>query len=320
MLTLLSYSTSEGLSVLHDLNEIKDRICSIKADIFWLDIASPDNEEISVLRDCFNFHPLTIEDCLYKLQRPKIEEYEGYYFIVLHALSGSMKKEPMEFNIYVSHNYLVTFHWKPLSFIDNLKEHFIKNPVIFQKGVDFLLHSICDALVDEYFPLLDDLEERLSIIEDSIFNRPDRNLPSRIFDVKQEILRVRKILSAQREVFNLMLRHDFPYIRDETRLFFIDVYDHLLRLFDTVDLYSERISGALESYLTIVSNMTNEIMKVLTIFTAIMMPLTLIAGIYGMNFKYMPELNWRWGYPFALMLMGMTALYLVWFFKRKKWL
>ncbi|ADL08577.1 magnesium/cobalt transporter CorA [Thermosediminibacter oceani] len=320
MLTLLSYSMSKGLSVLRDLNEIKARICSTKDDLFWLDMTSPDKEEISVLTDCFHFHPLTIEDCLYRLQRPKIEEYEGYYFIVLHALSGDIKKEPMEFNVYMSHNYLVTFHWKPLSCVDNLIEHFIKNPAVFQKGVDFLLYSISDTLVDEYFPLLDDLDERLSIIEDSIFGRPEKNLPSRIFDIKQEILRIRKILSAQREVFNMVLRHDFPYIRSESRLFLMDVYDHLLRLFDTVDLYSERVSGALESYLTIVSNLTNEIMKVLTIFTAIMMPLTLIAGIYGMNFKYMPELNWRWGYPFTLLLMGLTAIGLIWFFKRKRWL
>ncbi|HHW04106.1 MAG TPA: magnesium/cobalt transporter CorA [Thermoanaerobacterales bacterium] len=320
MLTLLSYDHKQGIKVYHDLSEILDKINDVKGSIFWLDFATPKDTEVSLLKEVFQFHPLAIEDCLYRLQRPKIDEYDNYFFMVMHAFSHHNPDEPVEFDIFISNNFIVTFHWKPLSFIDSLVERFVKNPVVFEKGVDFLLYSITDALVDEYFPLMDDIEDKLSEIEEATFKHPDRHLASGIFEIKRKILNLRKTLSAQREVFNLLLRHDFPYIREESRLFFMDVYDHIFRLFDSVDLFFERASGALESYLTVVSNLTNEIMKVLTIFTALMMPLSLIAGIYGMNFRYMPELSWRWGYPFALLLMALTALGLLYYFRKKKWI
>lgn len=320
MLTLLFYNKVESLKVYHDITEIKNKIYNLKNGIFWLDLVSPGDEEVSLLKEVFQFHPLAIEDCLYRLQRPKLDEYDNYFFMVMHAFSHHSAKEPVEFDAFISNNFVITFHWAPLSFIDGLVDRFVKNPVVFEKGVDFLLYSITDALVDEYFPLLDDIEDRLSEIEETTFKHPDRHLPSRIFDIKRDILNLRKTLSAQREVFNLLLRHDFPFIREESRLFFMDVYDHIFRLFDTVDMFFEKASGALESYLTVVSNLTNEIMKVLTVFTAVMMPLSLIAGIYGMNFKYMPELSWRLGYPFALLLMVLTALGLLYYFKKKNWI
>jgi len=320
MLTLLLYDGTEGLKAYHDLQEIKNKIDEAKTGLFWLDLASPGDDEVSLLKESFCFHPLAIEDCLYRLQRPKIDEYDNYFFMVMHVFPGHDPKEPAEFDVFISNNFVVTFHWKPLSFIDSLVERFTKNPVVFEKGVDFLLYSIADTVVDEYFPMLDDMEDRLSEIEETTFRHPDRHLPSRIFKIKREILNLRKTISAQREVFNLIIRHDFPYIREESRLFFMDLYDHIFRLFDTADMFFERASGALESYLTVVSNLTNEIMKVLTIFTAVLMPLTLIAGIYGMNFTFMPELSWRLGYPFALALMGITAGTLLLFFRKKKWL
>lgn len=320
MLTLLLYNPVVGLKVYHHPQEIKNAIENAKDGLFWLDMASPKEEEIILLDKVFHFHTLAIEDCMYRLQRPKIDEYENYFFMVMHVFPNNNQREAVEFDTFVSKNYIVTFHWKALSFVDNLLGRLIKNPGAFEKGVDFLLYNITDALVDEYFPLLDDIEERLSEIEEDTFKRPNKSLPSRIFDIKREVLNLRKVLSAQREVFNLLVRHDSPYIQEETRLFFMDVYDHLFRLFDTVDLFFERASSALESYLTVVSNLTNEIVKVLTIFTAVLMPLSLIAGIYGMNFKYMPELLWRWGYPFALFLMGVVAAGLLWYFKKKKWL
>lgn len=332
-----------------------------KQEFLWVDLEAPAPGEVELLSNVFGFHPLAIEDCLHRLQRPKVDEYPGYLFLVLHAVGpdarsrgqqrpqeqrnrdqdisdhdrsdhdrGRRNREHKrsdgrlfrvaEFDIFVGASFIVTFHWDQLEFVGKLYEEYRASQQLMEKGIGFLLQRILGSLVDEYFPLLDRIEGRLETIENRVFLSPGQDLLSEAFALRRGILRVRKSLSPQREVLSAILRRDQPFMRPSDRAYFMDVYDHVLRLFDLVDNHHDLLSAALDAYLSSISNRMNEIMKVLTVITTIMMPLSVIAGIYGMNFQYMPELRLRYGYPAVLGLMGLVSAGMIWFFRRKKWL
>ena len=188
------------------------------------------------------------------------------------------------------------------------------------RGPDFILYSIVDRLTDLYFSILDVLDDEVDRLEDAIVRDPSQGVLNEIFQLKHRLIHLRRIAAPQREIFALLNHREFPYIDRETLIYFRDVYEHLIRIYEVIDSLRDLLSSALEAYLSTVSNRLNEIMKTLTIMATIFMPLTLISSIYGMNFKYMPELNWRYGYAGCLAFMGFLSAWMISYFRRKKWL
>lgn len=298
-------------------NDVKD------GKLMWIDIEKPSDKEIYNLENAFNFHPLAIEDIVSKQQRSKVDNYKDYYFIIFNAFKGrDINKRFIysEIYIFLSNDYIVTVHWENLDLIDNLFKRAEESTSIFKRGTDFILHDLFDAIVDDYLPLTDKIGERIDTIEELIFKDPQKQIQSDILSIKRNLLKLRRILSPQREVINILLRHDFDLIKEDNRLYFMDVYDHILRIFDMIDTYQDLLSGTLDLYMSQISNRMNEVMKVLTIITTLIMPLTLITGIYGMNFKFMPELKLRYGYFAVVALMIIIVLVEIRIFKAKRWM
>lgn len=300
----------------------KARKISPEDGIFWTDIENPDETELKVLEEVFGFHPLAIEDCIKKKQRAKLDDYRDYFFIVLHPVAGNTTPEKIRINelgIFVGHGYIVTFHWEkvePVSIVLNSLE---KKPELMAKGIDYVLYLIVDGVIDNYFPILDKIDENFSRIEDQLFKKPVNTEMNELFRLKRTLVEMRKVLSPHREMVNALIRYEGVFIKEENRLFYHDIYDHLMRIFDFLDTYRELLSSSQEVYLTVVSNRLNEVMKTLGVIATITLPLTLISSIYGMNFKYIPELDWRFGYLWALGLMATTAGSLVYYFRKKNW-
>lgn len=290
-------------------------------NLLWVDIENPSNEEIKILSEDFKFHQLAIEDCIHKKQRPKIEDYGDNYFLIVNAFK--CKKQQIHYSeifIFIGKNYLVTLHWERVNAVDNIYKRASASVHILSRGIDFLLYNLFDVVVDDYFPLTDLIEDEIDDIEEKIIKSPSDTSQQDILNLKRDILKLRKVLSPQREVINVILRHDFDLIQDENRLYFMDVYDHVLRIIDLLDTYQDLITGSMDILMTQISNKTNEIMKVLTILTTIIMPLSLISGIYGMNFKFIPELDYRYGYYGVLGVMAILVIIEIIYFRKKKWL
>jgi magnesium transporter len=293
--------------------------------VIWVDMESPTAADEQVLLDVFNFHPLTVEDCRENRHYPKVEEFRGYIYFIVHGVTADTSPErftTIELDGFLGPNYVLTYHHEMFRSINNVKQLLRTTPVACQRGAAFLLHQILDQVVDFYSPVLDDFDERIDQLEDDIFtlNRPNNQILSEIMDLKRSVLRLRRISGKQMDILHRMSRGEFSLIQEDMRPFYRDVYDHLVRVVDLAENYRDLISGSLEAYLSVVSNRLNEIMKVLTIFSAIMLPLTFIAGVYGMNFDNMPELHSRYGYYAVWALMFAIAIAMLLFFKRRGWI
>jgi magnesium transporter len=302
------------------VEEIKERRLNENA-LIWVNIEAPEPEEVKLLSEVFHFHPLSIEDCIKRSHRPKVEDYGEYYFMIFNVFKGRKKHlNYLEVYMFLGKNYLVTLYWSSLDIINSVFSRVGNNSGIFERGIDFVLYNILDSIVDDYFPLTDGMGDRIDELEELILRYSNSNIQDEILTLKRNLIKLRRVLSPQREVLNVLLRHEYVLINEENRMYYMDVYDHLLRIFDLIDTYQDMISGTMELYMTQLSNRTNDIMKVLTIATTIIMPLTLITGIYGMNFEFMPELHLKYGYFGVLSVMGLIVVLEVIYFKRKKWL
>jgi magnesium transporter len=293
--------------------------------VIWVDMEAPTEADERVLLDVFKFHPLTVEDCRENRHYPKVEEFEGYLYFIVHGVTADISPErfnTIELDGFLGRNYVITYHHEMFRSINNVKQLLRTTPVACQRGTAFLLHQILDQVVDYYSPVLDDFDDRIDKLEDDIFTlkRPNNMILSEIMDLKRSVLRLRRISGKQMDILHRMSRGEFALITEEMRPFYRDVYDHLVRVVDLAENYRDLISGSLEAYLSVVSNRLNEIMKVLTIFSAIMLPLTFIAGVYGMNFDNMPELHSRYGYYGVWILMVVVAIAMLFFFWRRGWI
>lgn len=320
MLRTLIYEDEKVIesSSINDINEHLKKSSKI-----WVDIECPSDEELKILENTFKFHPLAIEDCIHKIQRSKVDKFDDYYFLILNAFKGRNIKRHftyIELYVFMSEKYIVTVRWEHLKIIDNVYKRIHDSEHMFKKGTDFILYTIFDEIVDEYYPLTDSVEDKIDDIEERAISNPSIEIQNEILTIKRNIIKMRKILSPQREVINMLLRHEYTLISDENRMYFMDVFDHLLRIFDLLDTYQDLLSGTLELYMSQISNRMNSVMKVLTIITTIMMPLTVITGIYGMNFVNMPELHFKYGYFIVLIGMVIIILLEVIYFKKKKWM
>ena len=292
--------------------------------LLWIDLDVPTDGEFQILADVFRFHPLAVEDCHADVHHPKIDDFTDYLFMIVHGVVAVdlMKEEfrTEELNLFVGANYVVTHHKEPRRSVQSVLDRCRKRPEILGRGTDFLLHDLLDAVVDHYLPALEDLEGEIDRVEDRIYTDPTRETLSDILDLKRDVLHLRRIIGPQKEVVNRLTRREFRTVSDAALPFFRDVYDHLVQIHDLTEQYRDVITGAMEGYLSAVSNRLNEIMKRLTALSTVILPLTLISSIYGMNFEHMPELKWAWGYPAVLGLMTIVGFGMFFGFKAKKWI
>lgn len=293
--------------------------------VIWIDMESPTADDEQILLDVFKFHPLTVEDCRENRHYPKIEEFDGYIYFIVHGVTADISPDrfnTIELDGFLGPNYVITYHHAMFRSINNVKQLLRTTPIACQRGPAFLLHQILDQIVDFYLPVLDDFDDRIDRLEQDIFalKRPNSEILTDIMALKRSVLRLRRISGKQMDILHRMSRGEFVLIPNDMRPFYRDVYDHLIRVVDLSESYRDLISGSLDAYLSVVSNRMNEIMKVLTIFSAIMLPLTFIAGVYGMNFDNMPELHSRYGYFAVIVVMLVVAVGMLMFFKRRGWI
>jgi magnesium transporter len=294
--------------------------------VTWLHIAGlHDIGLMEQLGDLYHLHPLTLEDILYTDQRPKMEDFGNYIYIVLKDFSlppepgGQLLHE--QISIVFGPHFLISFQERQSPFMEPIRERIrAARGRIRKTGADYLAYTIIDAIVDQYFILLEKQGEKIEALEDQLVTHPGRDTLHAIQNIKREMLYLRKSVWPLREAVSALQRSDSTLVAAATDLYLKDVYDHTIQIIDTIETYRDMLSGMLDIYLSSVSNRLNEVMKVLTIIATIFMPLTFLAGVYGMNFKYMPELEWHWGYFMVLGIMVTVALSMVHFFKRKKWL
>lgn len=297
--------------------------------VTWVNVEGlGDPKLIERLGQVFGLHPLALEDVLNLHQRAKLEEYQDHFFIVLRMLRGGPPVETEQLSIFLGRNYVITFQTgHPGDCFDPLRQRLrAGRGNIRAQGADYLAYALLDAVIDASFPVLEDIGERLERLEDAILTSPRRGALIALHECKRDLLTVRRAVWPLRDVLNLLIRDDSPLVRPETRIFLRDCYDHAVRLIDLVETDRELGSDLIELYLSSVSNRLNEVMKTLTIITVFFMPLSFIAGVYGMNFDTsvspfnMPELRWYLGYPFALLLMGAVVIAFWIYFIRAGWI
>jgi len=302
-----------------DISELRE----VEGNIIWADVTDPTSQDFEELAEEFGFHPLSIEDCQNAHQRPKVEEFTGYYFIVLYEaeLAGPNDRlELRELNIFLGKNYLVTVHSRPIRAIATASRLWHEWTDRAEQGAGLLAYLLIDGIVDDYLPLLDIMSDRMDDLEDSIFGEWRAESIEEIFSIKKKLLYLRRAITPLRDVFNMMLRREQPIFPREIHVYFQDVFDHLIRVADTIDTLRDMLGSTMDAYLSVSGNRMNKVMKRLTSISTILMSVTLVAGIYGMNFALMPELRWRYGYVYALLSMVAIGLALYVYLKKIKWI
>jgi magnesium transporter len=279
---------------------------------------------IERLGNRLGIHPLVLEDILHTGQRPKMEDFEGYLFVVLKMLQYDEKLNQIigeQISLIVGPNYVISFQEREGDIFNPIRDR-IKNGKgrIKRAGADYLAYALLDTVVDHYFVILEALGEEIESLEDKLVIHPTPETLQTIHKLKAEMIFLRKSVWPLREVVSGLERGDSPLVAESTRIYLRDVYDHTIQVIETIETFRDMVTGMLDIYLSSISNRMNEVMKVLTIIATIFIPLTFVAGIYGMNFKFMPELEWHWGYPAALGVMVAIAMVMFIYFRGKKWL
>ena len=295
-----------------------------KTQMCWINIDGiHEVETIEKMGQFFNLHPLLLEDIMNTDQRPKMEAYDDYLFIVLKMFFYDKKEESAiteQISIVLGTDYVISFQERESNIFAPVLER-LKNGKwrIRKMGPDYLVYSLIDVIIDNYFLILEELGERVDNLEVQLVTSPQTETLKSIQTLKREMIFLRRSVWPLREVISSMERGDSPLIQSSTYVYLRDIYDHTIQAIDTIETYRDMLSGMLDIYLSSVSNKLNEVMRVLTVIATIFIPLTFIVGVYGMNFELMPELKWRWGYPSVVGLMLVISLLMLYYFKRKKW-
>ncbi len=306
---------------------LKDR-----RNILWLDIKEPGERDFDLMANVFDFHPLSIEDAKNPQELPKIDEFNKYILVVFHRIAYNLKTgkiEPKEIDIFLGRNFIVSVHSNSSHGIEGVMENMEKKPHIMALGPDIILHRIIDYFIDQYFPLIRYFDEKIDELEDQIIKGrmgKTQEILKKMMKLKRDVLEIKQSIGPQRVMINRLSKGGMPFITERGSIYFRDVYDHILRFYTELETYRDLIASTFEAYLSVVSNkMTeasnrmNEVMKTLTIIATVFMPLTFIVGLYGMNFRFMPELYWEHGYYAALVGMLVIAMAMVVFFRRRGW-
>jgi magnesium transporter len=290
----------------------------------WLGLYEPEQDVLRQVQQQFGLHDLAIEDAYNAHQRPKLELYEDSLFVVLRTAHMSTSSRHLEFgetHIFLGRNYLVTVRHGSLRSHIGVRQRCESTPHLLSKGPGYVLYALMDFVVDQYLPVVQQIEEEVEDLEDVIFGMADTgDATSRIYRLKRDLLSLRRAVTPLVEVCNRLMRFDLPHIPEDTRVYFRDVYDHIVRLNETIDAQRELLTTALEAHLSLMSHAQNEHMKRITAWAAMIAVPTMIAGIYGMNFKHMPELNWNYGYQISIVAMAAACAGLYVGFKRSGWL
>jgi len=290
----------------------------------WLGLYEPEKEILRAVQQQFGLHDLAIEDAYNAHQRPKLELYKDSVFVVLRTAHLSHAPRHLEFgetHIFLGRNYVVTVRHGSMRSHIGVRQRCESTPHLLSKGPGYVLYALMDFVVDQYLPIVQQMEEEIEDLEDAIFGESATGeTTARVYQLKRDLLALRRTISPLVEVCNRLMRFDLPHVPEDTRVYFRDVYDHILRLNETIDAQRELLTTALEAHLSIMSHTQNEHMKRITAWAAMIAVPTMIAGIYGMNFKNMPELTWSYGYhaSIATMVAACAALYVG--FKRSGWL
>ena len=290
--------------------------------LLWVDIQDPEDREIELLLEVFGLHPLTVEDCIMPNLRPKLEEFDGYLFVVLQGLKRGDDKRliPAEVDFCVGGNFLVTVRSEPMRVLDEECIRVEKKSPIIKRGADFLFYSLADSLIESYFPVIDEVEAKVDELETRLLANSTQETVTQILGVYNELMALRRTLAPHREILSRLNRGDLPFITSANAIYFRDIYDHLLRMSDLVDSCREVTTMALEAYATIVSNRLNEIMKTMTAIATLALPLIVITGIYGMNFGENPELGPRWLYHALSLALVISIPVMFAAFRKYRWL
>lgn len=291
----------------------------------WINLEGLYNEEpVKELAGRYNLHPLTVEDILNVSQRSKVEEFDDYLFITLKMLHWKNTEKDFQIDqlsIVLGKNFLLTFQEQPTDLFDDIRKRLLTpKQQLRQQGCDYLAYRLIDTVIDNYFVVLENMGDKIEALEELIIQSPNPKNSRTIYQLKQQMLLLRKSIWPMRETISHLLQLEESRISPNTRLYLRDVYDHTIQALDTLETFRDMLANILDVYLSTLTNRMNEIMKVLTIISTIFIPMTFIASIFGMNFKYMPGLHWQWGYPAALTVMGLIAVGMLRFFRRKKWL
>ncbi len=296
-----------------------------QSNIVWVDFDHPSLDDDKILADVFKFHPLTIEDARETRNQPKVEAFPNYLYFIVHGVkseTNSQNFSTKELDGFLGKNFVVTYHHEQFDSIDSVKKQIRSSPFACEHGADYLLHQILDRLVDLYIPVIDDFDDVINNLEDRIFemNSASNEALQEIMNLKRNVARLIRTSSKQMNVLYRFSHGEFPMIEQNHLPFFRDIYDHLQRISDMAENYRDLIGGLLDIHLSVVANRTNEVMKVLAVFSAIILPLSLIAGIYGMNFENIPELHTKDGYFVTILFMFLIAAGLIFYFWRKGWI
>ena len=321
------YRHSSG-TILQNLSPEQLRQAAVdRRGLLWVDMENPDDDEFElVLRAAFHFHPLAVEDVVSDVHVPKLDDYGSYLFIVFHTVTmgdESMDFDTDEIDTFLGGHFLVTIHTEPRQSLDRLWEEETERFREPTRTPSLVLYTLLDRQVDGYIPMIDLFEERLDELGDEIFlsnSHDDKVVLNELLTAKSSALRLRRVLYPQRELLSRLANQTYAPIPDDSRLYFRDVYDHVTRLADLAESTRDLATVTIETYLALVNNRMNEVMKVLTVIATIFMPLGFLAGVYGMNFDYMPELHVRWAYPLVWALFILTAGGMLAFFVRRRWL
>ncbi len=304
-----------------------DSVLNLKSskENIWINIDGVHDVEImEKIQNHFNIHPLAMEDILHTTQRPKIDEYDENLFIVIRMFVYDQENRELkneQVSIIMSKNYLITFLEDPGDVFDPVRERIRKTGTKIRKNkTDFLAYSILDAIVDSYFHILEHLGEEIEELEDRLVINPQKEDLQLVHRMRRNMILLRKSMWPLREVISYLQRNDHGVIKSSTHIYLRDVYDHIIQIIDTIESYRDMIIGMLDVYLSSTSNKLNEVMKVLTVISTLFIPLTFLAGVYGMNFEHFPELGYEWMYPWGFWLITVVIILgMIGFFKRKKW-
>jgi magnesium transporter len=341
---MISIFISRSDNSLHDvtLDDLPAQLAVTKRteQVLWVDMSSPtEEEEDRILGEIFKFHHLAIADVRHEHtdarhgdHLPKVEDYGSYLFSIINPIDIGEQSESSgrstlidiktrQINVFLGESYIVTHHYEPSQAIIDATTMCKKNPILFTRGPDYIYNLILDDIVNSFSPLLDRFDEAIEKLEDDVFHRNASNRTlAAIIAMKRTVFRMRRIMMYQREMVHRLSRGEFSLVTIEEIAYYRNVYDHLERAADLAESYRDVLMGLLEAYLSMASNRLNEVVKVLTILSTFFLPLTFIAGVYGMNFEHMPELEWKYGYLFAWGLMVAVAVTMYLFFRRRGWL
>lgn len=308
--------------------ESAERIRALAAspDYVWVDLQNPTPEEVRGIAETLGFHPLAVEDTLAHVNHPKVDDYREYVYLVVHGIARDEKRgelETAELDCFLGRKYVVTVHDGTMSNLEEMRKRCLQTDGALGRGPDWLLHSILDRLTDTFLDRIDRFDEELDDLERRLFHTrhsPPRRMLAEIFAIRKDILKLKRVVHPARDVYGRIARGEYAVVRPEVAPHFRDVYDHVVRVADMLESFRDVLTSAVETHLSVVSQRTNEIMKVLTVISAILMTTGLLAGIYGMNFEALPGKSQPGGFWWMIGLMAAVSGLMVLLFKRQRWL